>query len=95
MSEKPSPLTVDPVTYSFRRMLKAEPPRVGAATKNRVVVAPFSADGLEAKSPSIRATPTIPEPPGGHGEETRKKKASFYEKGLAESERLQRRRRSG
>lgn len=92
MSEKPTPFTVDPVTDAFRRMQKGEQHRVGAATKNREMVAPFSVDGFEAESPPVRAK-TTPEPPGGHARVAQRKTLTFIEEGLTEAERLQKQKR--
>lgn len=50
MSEKVRPLTVDPETDAFRRMQKGQQRRVGADTKNRKVVTPFSEDGFVEES---------------------------------------------
>jgi len=85
--------TVEPVKDSFRRMLTSKPSPVGAGTKNRVVVAPFSENvpPPEPSSPPSRATSH--EPIGGHAGGPRKEMSRFREKGLAEQERLQRQKR--
>lgn len=86
------PFTVDPVTDAFRRMQKGEQHRVGADTKNRKVVTPFSEAGFVEESSPIRAA-TTPEPPGGHARDTQRKTLEFIEEGLTEAERLQKQKR--
>ena len=92
MPETKEVFTVDPTTDAFRRMQKDEQRRVGADTKNRRVVAPFTTDVKKAAS-STTPTGRSAEPPGGHGAETKRKTIEFYEKGLNEVEKLRKRRR--
>lgn len=92
MVEKAKPLTVDPVTDSFRKMQKGKASRPGAGTKNRHVVAPLTKDGRNAASSTIRLRRDSA-PLGGHGADTQRKTLKFYEKGLSEAERLRQRRR--
>lgn len=88
------PFTIDPVKDAFRKMQKAKPSRPGAGTINRKVVTPFTEDGREqTPSTSTIRTGTRSEQRDGTGAATRRKISKFYEEGLAESERLQKRSR--
>lgn len=92
MTKRKEILTADPTTDAFRRIQKGKQSPVGADTKNRRVVAPFTTDDRHAASSATRTRKSA-EPLGGHGAETTRKTVEFYEKGLTDAERLRKRKR--
>jgi hypothetical protein len=87
---KPQPFTVDPVKDAFRKMQTPGPTRVIRHRPPKVETPPFSEDGI---SPSSSKGNKSPEPLGGHSRQTTRRRTEFFEEGLQEADRLQRRRR--